>query len=260
MSGAVAKVFVKEGDFVTRGQALLQMDTSGVERRLRAAEAHAKIAEADVQIAKAQLEETVRKYEVVKRQIEVGRAGTLDLPNLEIAQANVAKAEAQGDLAQIERDGVADELASYTLRAPRDGVVAFITHEGAWVPEGGGKMLAEIGDETKDDHRRRQAAESKVVFSEQQLARTSRELPADHPTLLHVKERLAAARAELARSSERERIRLEARLSQLREQEGELLKTYTRESVQVRRIREAIASIEKGIEQTSAEPHRATEQ
>jgi hypothetical protein len=72
------------------------------------------------------------------------------LPNLDKAKAYVAKAEALLQVAFIERDQAGNELGHYELKAPADGVVTSIIHPGYFVPEGGGKILAQIGNAERE--------------------------------------------------------------------------------------------------------------
>lgn len=159
VGGMVEKVLVSVGEDVKKGQLLLEMDNSAARGRLNTAEARAKIAEADLRIAQAELDDSQRDYERKKRLTENGLAPESSVPNLEKIKAAIIKAEAQAELAFLERDQAKQDLDRYILRAPLDGRISFIIHEGYFVPEGGGKILAEIRTPARDHAARTQAIE-----------------------------------------------------------------------------------------------------
>jgi beta-lactamase regulating signal transducer with metallopeptidase domain/biotin carboxyl carrier protein len=172
VGGTVEKVLVRVGETVKKGQVLLEIDNSPARSRLNSAEARAKIAEADLRIAKAEFQELQAQYANKKKLIETGLAPADSLPNLEKAQASIAKADAQAELALLERDQAKQELDRYILRAPIDGTISSIIHEGYFVPEGSGKILAEI--RTKEGDR---AARSQTLERlHQELARSNARL------------------------------------------------------------------------------------
>lgn len=120
LTGIVRTVAVQEGDRVTAGQALIGLDTSILEAKV-------KVADADLRSAQLQY-----KY--------LYRTGTRDQEHLDSALADVARAQALLDSAMA-------TLAQATLSAPFDGTIASvdITPSETVVP---GQIVITMGDLT----------------------------------------------------------------------------------------------------------------
>jgi len=194
VGGMVEKVLVGVGEAVKKGQPLLEIDNSAARSRLNTAEARAKIAEADLRIAQAELNETQRQYDRTKQLAEDRLAPESSVPNLEKVKAAIVKAEAQAELAFLERDQAKQDLDKYILRAPRDGTISFIIHEGYLVPEGGGKILAEIRTKEGDRAAYRQAVErlrQELTDLRAKEAELLQEYTPKHSAVLNVQRRIA---------------------------------------------------------------------
>jgi RND family efflux transporter MFP subunit len=125
-SGAVDSVRVREGDEVTAGTLLLEVDSRLALAELSSAKAAVQRAEATV----AQLARTVER---------VGRVGDQVLGAEEIDQAETALAVARADResARAQAELAAARLARHRVRAPFPGVVARrIVDPGDWVDPG----------------------------------------------------------------------------------------------------------------------------
>ncbi|MCL6707661.1 HlyD family efflux transporter periplasmic adaptor subunit [Pseudomonas sp. R2.Fl] len=81
IAGRVEEIFVDEGDFVTAGQKIAQIDTDVLEAQLRQAQAQLKRAEIGIDTAKAyvlqrQAEKTAAEAQLSQRQVQFASAGT----------------------------------------------------------------------------------------------------------------------------------------------------------------------------------------
>ncbi len=126
--GRVAKLFVDEGSRVTKGQAVLQLETDYLRLNLQAAEA-------DVARAKAARDEAARDLERKKglsAKDSIPRA-TLDRSQAAFDQANAALASANAQAALLRQ-----QIADSVLRSPVSGIVAEKrTDVGARLGDGG---------------------------------------------------------------------------------------------------------------------------
>ncbi len=127
ISGTIEQVFVRNGDFVKKGDKLVQLKTDVLEKQLQQAEAGVNINKAQLKQAQAQLAEVKSDYQRVKQlekkeltsQLEVEQAEARLLSaeaNAELAQARLAQAEAQVS----ERK---EQLSKAVIRAPITGTV-----------------------------------------------------------------------------------------------------------------------------------------
>jgi membrane fusion protein (multidrug efflux system) len=111
--GFLDHIFVDEGKFVKKGQALFQINPSEYQNQLASAKAAETSAEAEVASAKVQLE---RVQLLVSKNIIAKTETDLAMANLRTAQSHVAEARARQATARLN--------LNYTLvRAPFDGII-----------------------------------------------------------------------------------------------------------------------------------------
>jgi RND family efflux transporter MFP subunit len=126
-TGTVAKLLVREGDHVTRGQplALLDNDVLEVSREIAATAVQAKGklesagAERDVRRTRLERLEVLRAQGHASQE-EVDRARG----DLSVAEANLLAVREQRQLDELERKKIEAMIERRTLRSPIDGIVA----------------------------------------------------------------------------------------------------------------------------------------
>lgn len=127
ISGVVQEVFVRNGDFVEKGQPLLQLNTSILEKELQQAEAQLRINNAQLRQAKAQLGEVQNEYRRVQQLAEKDLSSPVEVEQAEAqllsAEADVELAEAQADQAQSQVEVGQEELEKATIKAPISGTL-----------------------------------------------------------------------------------------------------------------------------------------
>lgn len=135
VNGQLQKLYVKQGDRVTRGQLLAEIDPTLQQNALRQSEAVLQSAEAQKQVTQA----TLKQYQLeLKRQLILDRDGSGVKSDLEKAQAQfqtqVAQLkvnEAQIVQAQMELETAKANLRFTRIVAPIDGeVLGIVTKEG----------------------------------------------------------------------------------------------------------------------------------
>ncbi|MFD2532664.1 efflux RND transporter periplasmic adaptor subunit [Gracilimonas halophila] len=127
ISGVVEQIFVQNGDYVNKGDKLVQMNTNVLEKQLQQAEAGYKIANAQLKQSKAGLTEIENEYRRVKQLEEKNLTSQVEVDQIEgqllSAQANVELAEARLEQAESLVDQRRDELNKAIVRAPISGTV-----------------------------------------------------------------------------------------------------------------------------------------
>lgn len=127
ISGVVEQIFVQNGDYVNKGDKLVQMNTNVLEKQLQQAEAGYKIANAQLKQSKAGLTEIENEYRRVKQLEEKDLTSQVEVDQIEgqllSAQANVELAEARLEQAESLVDERRDELNKAIVRAPISGTV-----------------------------------------------------------------------------------------------------------------------------------------
>jgi RND family efflux transporter MFP subunit len=113
VEGQITKIFVKSGDRVRAGQALLQIDPLKQQATVSSQEAARAAQEASVQLAKI-------SYERAKRLIE---AGVISKAEFDSAQSNYDAAVAQLKSLDEQVNQQRVELRYYSVSAPMDGIV-----------------------------------------------------------------------------------------------------------------------------------------
>ncbi len=125
--GQVTRLAVKEGDRVTKGQLLLQIDAVNPRALARGSEASMQALQKEMDSAGASL---VLAREDLRRTTENRRAGIV--PDAELQRVGTAAATSEANLAALERrieqaraalEGAEDNLAKTTVRSPMDGIV-----------------------------------------------------------------------------------------------------------------------------------------
>jgi macrolide-specific efflux system membrane fusion protein len=135
VNGQLQKLYVKQGDRVTRGQLLAEIDPTLQQNALRKSEAALQSAEAQKQVTQA----TLKQYQQeLKRQLKLDRDGSGVKSDLEKAQAQLQTQVAQLKVndaqivqAQMELETAKANLGFTRIVAPIDGeVLGIVTKEG----------------------------------------------------------------------------------------------------------------------------------
>lgn len=126
-NAAIITVYVENGDYVKRGQALVQLRDKEFQERLKQARASYQIAEAQLKQAEAQMLEIKGDLQRVRSLSDQGLASTAELENIRTealsAEANVTLAQARVVQAQAVVDERQEILSQTTIRAPISGRV-----------------------------------------------------------------------------------------------------------------------------------------
>jgi macrolide-specific efflux system membrane fusion protein len=135
VNGQLQKLYVKQGDRVTRGQLLAEIDPTLQQNALRKSEAALQSAQAQKQVTQA----TLKQYQQeLKRQLKLDRDGSGVKSDLEKAQAQFQTQVAQLKVndaqivqAQMELETAKANLGFTRIIAPIDGeVLGIVTKEG----------------------------------------------------------------------------------------------------------------------------------
>lgn len=116
ISGRITQIKIEEGDFVERGQVVLELDRTSLETRVREAE---RSFEAD----QLRLEKSERNYNRLKELFAkkfVGEKEFLD------AETDFKLAQLDLEIAQARLEDVEEDLSKTTIRAPHEGVVTLL--------------------------------------------------------------------------------------------------------------------------------------
>jgi RND family efflux transporter MFP subunit len=116
VEGQVVRIFVKSGDRVKAGQALLQIDPLKQEATVSSQEASRAAQEASVALAKISFERSKRLFE----------AGVISKAEFDAAQSNYDSSIAQLKALQEQVNSQRAELKYYSVGAPMDGIVGDI--------------------------------------------------------------------------------------------------------------------------------------
>lgn len=158
-AGRVAAVLVNEGDMVTAGQVLAEMDTA--ELRASLAAARAAIAQAEENVIEARAQIVQRESELKYADEELVRAETLVAKGhiseqladqrrterdtaraaLEAARARLASTQRAVEAAQAQAELIQTQIDDSTLKAPRDGRVQYRLAEPGEVLASGGRVV-----------------------------------------------------------------------------------------------------------------------
>lgn len=116
VEGQITKIFVKSGDRVSAGTALLQIDPLKQEATVSSQEAARAAQEANLRLAKISLDRTQKLY----------AAGVISKQELDNAQSNYDSAAAQVKALEEQVRQQKVELHYYSVSAPMDGIVGDI--------------------------------------------------------------------------------------------------------------------------------------
>lgn len=125
ISGVIDEVFVRNGDYVEKGDRLARLNTNILEQELQQAKANLKINKAQLKQAEASLVRAKADYNRVKQleekdltsQVEVEQAEA----NMLSAEADVELSEAQVEQAQSQVEQQEEQLSKAVIRAPITG-------------------------------------------------------------------------------------------------------------------------------------------
>lgn len=119
LNGIIQKIYVNEGQFVRKGQALFKINDAELQVELLKASASLKQTQADVRIA-----------EVEMKQVQSLHNKKFVADNeLELAKAKLSSAQAKYTFADAERRAVLQKINFSTIKAPFDGVLDIIPHK-----------------------------------------------------------------------------------------------------------------------------------
>lgn len=125
--GVLARMAVKRGDLVTRGQVLAVLDSDVEEALARAAEARAS-AKAEIAVARATYDMTRKKVERMNSLNKLSYGAKLELElargEMEVAAHRVDQARERHQIASREYQVAQTQLDRRYVRSPIDGVVA----------------------------------------------------------------------------------------------------------------------------------------
>lgn len=127
IDGIIDHIYVNEGTFVKKGQALFKINDAELRMDLLKANATVRQTQADVRIAEVEL-----------KQIESLHAKKFVANNeLELVKAKLSSAKAKYAFADAERKAVLQKISFTTVTAPFDGVIDIIPHkDGSLVTNG----------------------------------------------------------------------------------------------------------------------------
>ncbi|HVG49231.1 MAG TPA: efflux RND transporter periplasmic adaptor subunit [Rubellimicrobium sp.] len=125
--GQITRLAVEEGDRVTKGQFLLQIDAVNPRAAARSNEFSMQALRGDVESARALLAQTRDDLNRAERNYKAGILPAADLERARIAvrntEAAVQAAERRVQQAGASLEGARDTLAKTTIRSPMDGIV-----------------------------------------------------------------------------------------------------------------------------------------
>lgn len=127
ISGVIGQVFVNNGDFVEKGDKLVQLNTEILEKQLQQAEAGLRINQAQLKQAKAQLAQIKAEFDRVKQLEERELTSQVEVDQIQArllsAEADVELAEAQLAQSQSQVEERKEQLSKAVIRAPITGTV-----------------------------------------------------------------------------------------------------------------------------------------
>ena len=127
VSAVISAVYFENGDYVKRGQPLVQLRDTEFRERLKQAKASLQIAEAQSKQTEAKMSEINTSLQRTSTLAEQGLASAADLEKIQTealsAEADVALAKARVAQAQATVDERQEILSKTTIRAPIDGSV-----------------------------------------------------------------------------------------------------------------------------------------
>jgi RND family efflux transporter MFP subunit len=127
ITGVIAEVFARNGDFVEKGEPLLRLNTNMLEKQLQQTKAGLNINKAQLKQAKANLARVQAEYNRIKQLSEKELTSQVELEQAEAellsAEADVELSEAQVEqtISQVEESE--EELSKAVIKAPITGTI-----------------------------------------------------------------------------------------------------------------------------------------
>ncbi len=133
VTGEIVELAVKEGDHVTKGQFLCQLDRTRYEAALKQSQALLKSGEANTRLSKANLEKTEKELARTKKLFDRKLISESEYEQLK-ANYEVAKATNEANLDMVSQrkasvDEAQDNLDKTRLESPMDGTVSQLNSE-----------------------------------------------------------------------------------------------------------------------------------
>ncbi len=133
VSARIIELYVAEGDFVTRGQRLLLLDTVQVKSDLEQARFSLDEITARAEAARTEFEKNQLEYQrqesLFKQNLTSETAATNARFAFENSQANYDAAQAQVKTTRARLDKARDNLSKTAIVAPMDGVITYLSAE-----------------------------------------------------------------------------------------------------------------------------------
>lgn len=146
--GRIASITVEEGDSVTAGDVLVELEAREIEAKVRQAEQAAEAVRHEVEAVSSQCEQTQRDAQRYEELYAEGTATKREAEQAEladrVAQEKRIAAEAQLNQAEAAYDEACVARDELTLTAPSDGVVTNRLHEPGVVIAAGSPVLTLI--------------------------------------------------------------------------------------------------------------------
>lgn len=143
--GRIARITVEEGDAVTAGEVLVELEAREIEAKVRQAEQAAEAVRHEVEAVSSQCEQTQRDAQRYEELYAEGTATKREAEQAEladrVAQEKRIAAEAQLNQAKAAYDEACVARDELTLSAPSDGVVTNRLHEPGVVIAAGSPVL-----------------------------------------------------------------------------------------------------------------------
>ena len=143
--GRIARITVEEGDAVTAGEVLVELEAREIEAKVRQAEQAAEAVRHEVEAVSSQCEQTERDAQRYEELYAEGTATKREAEQAEladrVAQEKRIAAEAQLNQAKAAYDEACVARDELTLSAPSDGVVTNRLHEPGVVIAAGSPVL-----------------------------------------------------------------------------------------------------------------------
>lgn len=133
VAGKIIRLDVKEGDWVEKGQFLVQLDRERYQAMVESAEANLRSVEANALLAKENMVKAEKDYQRTKELFEKSLESQATLDQIQ-AQAKVEKARYKSALEQVEQAKASlkqakDDLSKTTIYAPMSGTISALNKE-----------------------------------------------------------------------------------------------------------------------------------
>ncbi len=140
IAGEITKIYVREGERVTKGQILVSLDNKQYAASRDQAEAALLAARANARLAEAQLEQAKRtadrQLKLLDKHLTSQELVDGAQTQVRVAQANVDAAREAVRQAAANRNQTSDVLSKTTIRSPMDGLVTKLNKEAGEIAMG----------------------------------------------------------------------------------------------------------------------------